>query len=189
MRKHATILIIVAAFMLGGLAGAFALLAQTRRIDVSATTSRSSWHEVAWPFPMDQWGKGAAFTCKAADCGADLTVYLRAKIGFCNCDGRLMDDADLNRVSDFDLFGSALYAQAPGRAITVAWMKGRVRPFAITGDHGDETMLSIGLHDNCDALVITAVLPRGRLTKIEPMVQDFLNGTSFARWAEDTLGL
>ena len=39
------------------------------------------WSEVPWPFPMDQWGKGKAFTCKAADCGTQVTLYIRAKIG------------------------------------------------------------------------------------------------------------
>jgi len=187
MRRHATILIIVAAFTLGGLAGALALLAQSRGIGATAAISHAAWREIAWPFPMDQWGKGTAFTCKAAACGADITVYLRAKIGFCNCSG-LMDDADLDRISDFDLFGGTLYPQAPGQPIEVAWMKGRIRPFAIRGGDGG-TMLSIGLHDHCDALVITAVLPRGRLAAVEPLVMEYLRSQAVARWAADTLGL
>ena len=35
------------------------------------------WLEVPWSFPIDQWGKGKAFTCKAADCGTAVTVYVR----------------------------------------------------------------------------------------------------------------
>jgi hypothetical protein len=189
MRKHATILIVAAAFTLGGLAGAFALLAQTRGSEATTTASDSAWREVAWPFPMDQWGKGTAFECRASGCGADVTVYLRAKIGFCNCKGGLADDTDLDRVSDFDLFGGALYAQAPGQPISVAWLKGRVRPFAIRNGWDDATMLSVGLHDHCDALVVTAVLSRGKLAQAEPKVRGFLNSKTVARWAEDALGL
>ncbi len=189
MRKHATTLTVVAAFTLGGLAGALALLAQTRGINVATVAPHATWREIAWPFPMDQWGKGTAFACRAADCGADVTVHLRAKVGFCNCSGGLTDDADLDRVSDFELFGGALYAQAPGQPLGVAWMKGRIRPFAIGNGRQGETMFSIGLHDHCDALVISAVLPRGQLAVAEPPLRDFLNSMTVARWAEDALGL
>ena len=30
----------------------------------------AAWSEVKWPFPIDQWGTGRAFHCRAADCGA-----------------------------------------------------------------------------------------------------------------------
>jgi hypothetical protein len=49
--------------------------------------------------------------------------------------------------------------------------------------------LSVGLHDHCDALVITAVLPRGMLGVAEPAVREFLSGKIVSRWAQDTLGL
>ena len=187
MRKHATFLIVVAAFMLGGLAGAFALLKP--RSSITDAGSGTAWREIAWPFPMDQWGKGVAFACRTAACGTGVTIYLRAKIGFCNCKGGLTDDADLDRVSDFDLFGGALYPQGPGQPISVAWMSGRVRPFAVREGRNEATMLSVGLHDHCDALVITAVLPRGELAMAEPAVRAFLGGNIVRRWAQDTLGL
>jgi hypothetical protein len=41
----------------------------------------SVWIEVAWPFPSDQWGAEKAFTCRPADCGSEVHVYLRAKVG------------------------------------------------------------------------------------------------------------
>ena len=33
----------------------------------AATATVPVWTEVAWPFPIDQWGKGKAFRCKAAE--------------------------------------------------------------------------------------------------------------------------
>src|SRR5476651_1913235 len=128
MRHRTALLSAVAAIALGGLASAFALLPER---PANKTASHSLWREVNWPFPMDQWGKGTAFQCSAADCGTEINVYLRAKIGFCNCATGMTDDADLDRVGDFDLFGGALYPQAAGQPVTVAWMKGRSRPFAI----------------------------------------------------------
>lgn len=187
MRHHAVLLSAVAAIALGGLVGASALLPERA---ASNTASHPVWHEVRWPFPMDQWGKGTAFQCSATDCGTEINVYLRAKIGFCNCTAGMTDDADLDRVGDFDLFGGALYPQATGQPVKVGWMKGRSRPFAIRdGRRDDATVLTVGLHDSCDALVATAVLERGQLVVVEPLVMDFLNSKTVVDWAEVTLGL
>lgn len=187
MRKHTTTLIAVAAFALGGLASAFALL-PVRPANTGAT-KHGVWREVAWPFPMDQWGKGTALQCDTADCGTPVTIYLRAKVGFCNCTSGMADDAELARVSDFDLFGGALYAQAAGQPVKAGFLKGRSRPYAIRIGNNDATMISVGLHDNCDALVATAVLERGQLAAIEPVLLDFLNGKTMREWAEVALGL
>jgi hypothetical protein len=189
MRKRTIILTAVAAFILGGIVSAWSLLPQQIAGD-AAGELHPVWHETSWPFPMDQWGKGTAFVCGAADCGTEVTIYLRAKIGFCNCTGGLTDDAALDRVSDFELFGGALYAQAPGQPVKAAWMTGRSRPFAIrTAQLGDATMISVGLHEHCDALVATAVMPRGQLAAVEPAVLDFLKSKIVAQWAEAALGL
>jgi hypothetical protein len=66
--RTTTAIATAAAVGLGGLAGAFALLASNRTADDGAAASppRPVWTEVLWPFPMDQWGKGKAFRCKAA---------------------------------------------------------------------------------------------------------------------------
>src|SRR5437588_7203020 len=63
----------------------------------------TAWAEVKWPFPMDQWGTGRAFRCRSADCGAEIEVYLRPKLGFCNCTTGVSDDAELDRVGDLEL--------------------------------------------------------------------------------------
>jgi hypothetical protein len=188
MRKHTVLLSAVAASALGGLASAFALLPE--RTAGANTAPPPMWREVRWPFPMDQWGKGTAFQCSAADCGTEINVYLRAKIGFCNCTTGMTDDADLDRVADFDLFGGALYPQAAGQPVKAGWMKGRSRPFAIRDiRQGEATILTVGLHDNCDALVATAVMERGQLAAVEPIVIEFLNSKIAVEWAEVTLGL
>jgi hypothetical protein len=148
------------------------------------------WTEVPWPFPIDQWGKGKAFACKAADCGTKVAVYIRAKIGFCNCSTGVADDDELDRISDFDLIGDRASAQGAGRPITVAWMKGRSRVFNAEGAMGAQvSALSIGFNDRCDAIVATAVVAPGHAADIEPAVLAFLNSRTVLRWAEVTLGL
>ena len=151
---------------------------------------RPVWTEVPWPFPMDQWGHGKAFACKAADCGTQVTVYIRAKIGFCNCSTGVADDAELDRISDFELIGSQAAPRAPGRPISVAWMKGRSRPFDAEGAMGAKlSALSVGLNHRCDAIVATAVVAPGRAPDIEPSVLEFLNSRPVLQWAATTVGL
>src|SRR5471032_506979 len=112
---------IVAAFALGGLV---ALLLYRAPGPPSAATVVASlhppvWIETKWPFPMDQWGEGRAFQCKAADCGAELALYIRSKIGFCSATVGVADDAELERLSDFDLMGSTTAARGTGHEIKV----------------------------------------------------------------------
>src|SRR5205085_5263445 len=156
MRKT-TVILAIAAFALGGLVGAYALLAERPVERGTAAGVHPAWSEVQWPFPMDQWGKGKAYRCKAADCGTEVTVYVRAKIGFCNCTTGVSDDEELDRISDYDLIGNKLAALGPGRPITIAWMKGRSRAFTIGGSKpAGKSALSVGFNDRCHAIVATA---------------------------------
>ena len=50
----------------------------------------------------------------ASDCGGEVTVYVRAKIGFCSCITGVSDDEELDRISDYDLLGNSSRARAPG---------------------------------------------------------------------------
>jgi hypothetical protein len=148
------------------------------------------WNEVKWPLPPDPWGRGLAFVCRAADCGTEVTLYLRAKIGFCNCTTGVADDEELERVADLDLFGSGREATAPGRLIAVASMRGRARPYTLTGAHPSiKSALAIAFNERCDVIVATVLLGREQPATIEPAVLELLNGDVVMRWAEVTLGL
>jgi hypothetical protein len=149
-----------------------------------------AWQEVAWRFPVDQWGTGKAFSCRRADCGHEVSLYLRAKLGSCDCTRGVADDDDLDRMSDFDLLGSEISPLAPGRPIKVGIMKGRVRAYALTAS-GEQArnVISVVVNDRCDMIVATSVLPRGRLEKVEPAVIEFLNSPAVLHWAEAAIGL
>jgi hypothetical protein len=191
--RMTTAIVVAAAFGLGGVVGAFALLAGNWALDdgaAAANPRRPVWTEVQWPFPMDQWGKGKAFRCKAADCGAEVNLYLRAKLGSCNCTTGVADDAELDRMSDFDLVGGEISPLGAGRPITIAWMKGRSRAYTLTARKPPgKTALSVAFNDRCDMVVATAVLPHDRPAMIEPGVLAFLNGSTVLGWAEVALGL
>src|SRR5437660_7470029 len=122
IRLRATILV----FALGaGLAGLLAGDAST------VGAPRPVWNEVKWPFPLDQWGLGKAFRCGADDCGTEIDLYLRAKIGFCNCTTGVADDPELDRVSDLELLSGRFVGLAEGREVAVGHMKGRSRPYRV----------------------------------------------------------
>jgi hypothetical protein len=183
--KRIAIAVSVAALLAGSVAGILLLRRDAPGPTVAAT---AVWSETAWPFPIDQFGKGKAFHCRAADCGTEVNLYIRAKIGFCNCTTGVADDEELGRISDFALFEMRLAALGPGQPIAVAWMKGRSRAFSIDGAAA-KSALSVGFNDRCDAIVATAVLGHDRPDKIEPALLAFLNSRTVLRWAEVTLGL
>jgi hypothetical protein len=155
----------------------------------AATATAPVWTEIAWPFPNDPWGKGKAFRCRATDCGAEVKVYLRAKIGFCNCTTGVADDDDVDRMGDLVLVGEAS-PLGTSRAIRIASMEGRSRAYTLNarGPHG-KTAISVVFRERCDMIAATAVLGHDRPAAIEPSVIEFLNGSTVMRWAETTLGL
>lgn len=185
--KQKAVIIAVVTVALGGLIGMTAWPAKPPMSDALPGEHPAVWTEAAWPFPIDQWGLGKAFRCAASDCGAEVSVYLRAKIGFCNCTTGVADDEELDRISDGSLLGDRVSPRGPGRPITVAWMKGRSRDYAIDGPY--KSMLSIGFNDRCDAIVATAVHRQQNAEQIEPAVLAFLNSKTVLHWAELKLGL
>ena len=148
----------------------------------------ATWSEVKWPFPLDQWGVGRAFRCQAVECGADISLYLRAKLGFCNCATGVSDDAELDRVGDLELLSAKFNGLREGRAITVGWMKGRSRPYRVAMRYGSpRTALAIAFNDKCDVVVATIVADD--ILAAERAALGFLNGDLVLRWAEKELGL
>jgi len=178
----------IAAASLGSLVAAVLAWSGLPR-HAAATATAPVWTEIAWPFPNDPWGKGKAFRCRAADCGAEVNVYLRAKIGFCNCTTGVADDDDVDRMGDLVLVGD-VSPLGTSRPIRIAWMEGRSRAYTLNARNPlGKTAISVVFRERCDMIAATAVLGRDRPEAIEPSVIEFLNGRTVMRWAEITLGL
>ena len=178
--------IVVALGMAGVLAGDTMTLGAGRQ--PADAGKPAAWSEVKWPFPLDQWGVGRAFRCPAADCGADISLYLRAKLGFCNCTTGVSDDTELDRVGDLELLSSKFDGLRDGRPITVGWMKGRSRPYRVTMAYAPaRSALAIAFNDKCDVVVATVVA--SDMAAAERAALAFLNGDLVLRWAEKELGL
>jgi len=171
------IALIAAALVLGAAALSFDRLGEP-------SAAQPAWTETAWPFPMDQWGQGKAFICKAADCGTELKVYIRAKIGFCSSTVGVSDDNELDRLSDFDFMNGATAGVGAGHIVNVAWMKGRLRTYAAAGK---PRALSIAYNNDSDAVVATVVAADAAVA--EPAVIAFLGSERMQAWVKQTLGL
>jgi hypothetical protein len=183
----------IAALSIAAVAAAMGGLALLRGAPAPDGRDRSRpqavWTEVAWPFPLDQWGVGKAFTCRASDCGSEIRVYVRAKLGFCNCATGVANDDDLDRMSDFELIGD-VKPLASGQPVRVGTMNGRDRAYALAPTNSlAKSLLSIVFNDRCDMVVATALLPHDQPAMLEPAVITFLNSPTVLHWAEATLGL
>ncbi len=186
-RIFAAVVVVLAA----GIGGYAMLLAakppgETEEMQSAPAGAGPIWNAAAWPFPIDQWGEGSAFQCKAADCGTEVTLYIRPKIGFCNCQTGVADDEELDRVSDLDLVGNARSALGPGRPIKVHWMKGRSRDYK-AGNTSAKPVLSLAFNNSCDVIVAT-VVSKGMPAAYEQAILEFLNGDMMKQWAVTALG-
>jgi hypothetical protein len=149
-----------------------------------------AWAATKWPFLIDQWGLGNAYHCKASGCGMDVTRYLRAKVGFCNCTTGITEDDELDRVGDMNLVDWQWHARALGAPVTVGWMKGHSRAFAIEGrDRRERHALTVAVSNKCDAVVATVVADRALTRDIERAALEFLGSAQVLRWAETNTGL
>lgn len=119
-----------------------------------AETSReANWQEIAWPFLRDAWPAGRAFRCRG--CGEAVELYVRPKIGFCNCDDGITDDDEVDRVSDLDLISDSFAPLAPGHVVHVADMEGRARAYDLhVSDGPRHVAIGIALHHRCDVVVV-----------------------------------
>src|SRR5258707_15370637 len=122
-----------------------------------AGSRRAGWQEIIWPFPRDGWPAGRAFRCGGGSCGGDIEIYIRPKIGFCNCDRGVADDDEVDRVADLDLLSERFVPKEAGRVIHVAGMVGRARSYDLRmSDGSPRTAIGIAVSRRCDLLVAVA---------------------------------
>jgi hypothetical protein len=136
--------------------GAIGLIAGDGLATDTPDTARAhpAFYATAWPFLLDQWGRGQAFRCAAADCGAQTTLYVRSKVGFCDCFNHVDDDDDIDRLTDFDLVGSdRVVPLAGGQVISVAGEPARTRAFRLDGRDGTRQLAAVVVATDCQALV------------------------------------
>jgi hypothetical protein len=177
----------IAAAGIGLMAGSVSVFGVRAPADLAAvaTAPALAFNEEKWPFLLDEWGVGKAFVCKPSVCGVKVEVYIRPKIGFCNCATGVSDDQELERVADTDLVTANALPAGPGHPVKVGWMKGLSRRYQASGGN----LLSIAFNNECDVVVAVATLGPGDPSVIEPAVMAFLRSDPVVQWAKKELGL
>jgi hypothetical protein len=161
----------VAICMLTGFAGY-----QHARSDIEG------WREIAWPFPRDGWPAGRAFRCATELCGEEIEVYVRPKVGFCNCYSGVADDDEVDRVADLDLMSERFAALEAGKAIRIAGMPGRMRTYDLRmADGSRHAAVGIAVARRCDLLVAVAQ-GKGTAPDVQRVALHFLASGDMGRW-------
>ena len=84
-------------------------------------------------------------------------VYVRPKIGFCNCDRGVADDDEVDRVADLDLMSERFAPLEAGNVVRVADMQGRIRAYDLKMSDGSRrAAIGIAVSRRCDLLVAVA---------------------------------
>ena len=147
-----------------------------------ARSDIAGWREIAWPFPRDGWPAGRAFRCASEFCGGEIEVYVRPKIGFCNCDSGVADDDEVDRVADLDLISERFAPLEPGQAIQIAGMQGRLRTYDLRMSDGSRhSAVGIAVSHRCDLLVAVAQ-GGGTARNIQHAALEFLGASEMTGW-------
>ncbi|MEH2602537.1 hypothetical protein V1277_001914 [Bradyrhizobium sp. AZCC 1588] len=174
--------IVVAAVALGALSGAAAYQHIVPRQGEQKGEQKGLWQEIAWSFPRDGWPAGRAFRCRGASCGDGIEVYVRPKIGFCNCDRGVADDDEVDRVADLDLLSERFTPIQAGDVISVADMPGRSRAYDLKMTGGTRhAAVGIAVSRRCDLLVAVAH-GKGDAMRVRRVALQLLGEDEMTRW-------
>jgi hypothetical protein len=174
-------LLIAAVIAIGALSGVSAVQHARSGAGVAGI---GHWREIAWPFPRDGWPAGRAFHCDPALCGDDVELYVRPKIGFCNCDSGVADDDEVDRVADLDLMSQRFVPLASGKVIRIAEMTGRSRSYDLAmADGSRHAAIGFALSRRCDLLVAVAQ-GNGDAPGVQRAALEFLGSGDMMRWMQ-----
>ena len=142
----------LAGSMMAGLAGlaAFANFYPKPDRDEQLT----GWRRIAWPFPRDAFPAGRAWKRD------DTEVYIRPKLGFCgNCDTGVVEDSEVDRVSDVDLLDEHFVPVREGKRIQLTDLAGRARLYRVRKGGRERIAEGIAVSYKCDLVVAIVVGP------------------------------
>jgi hypothetical protein len=187
MKRAPFAISIAAAIVVAGSAAAWGVWALAIPSAAPPGAMEPVWTEAKWPFLQDQWGIGKAFVCVAADCGVKIDLFIRPKIGFCNCSTGISDDKELERVADTDFVSPKVRPLGPSSPVKIGWMRGLSRTYLASEEKTN--LLSVAFNDECDVVVAVASLGKADPNAVAPAVLSFLGSTPMVLWAKKELGL
>jgi hypothetical protein len=154
---------------------------------VGASPRGEVWHGITWPFPRDGWPPGRAYRCSAASCGSEMELYVRPKIGFCNCDTGVADDDEVDRVADLDLISPQFRPLRLGEAVRIADMSGRLRSYDLKMNDGSlRHAVGMAVSHRCD-LMVAVVQGKASAADLQRAALDFLSSNAAANWIKSAM--
>jgi hypothetical protein len=148
----------------------------------SARSDLQAWREIGWPFARDGWPAGRAFRCADQSCGDGIELYVRPKIGFCNCDSGVADDDEVDRVADLDLLSESFVPLEPGKPIRIGDMSGRSRPYHLRmSDSSRHIAIGFAISRRCD-LLVAAAQGKGTANTVQSAAMEFLVSNKMTEW-------
>ncbi|HZP99246.1 MAG TPA: hypothetical protein VFB13_06895 [Reyranella sp.] len=141
------------------------------------------WHEMAWPFGRDAFPAGKAWR------NDDMRVYVRPKLGFCsNCDTGVVDDYEVDRVTDIDLIDENFVPAADGSRIHITDMTGRARLYRLKGPDG-KPMLAEGIAVNFNCDLVVAVVTGSKIDDpaVRKAAHEFIESNTVQVWVNKIL--
>ena len=140
------------------------------------------WRRITWPFPRDGWDEGQAWR------GHGLEVYVRPKLGFCgNCDTGVVDDSEVDRVTDIDLVDPLFTPVASGQRIQITDLVGRSRIYKLRSRGSSQLAEAIAVSYRCD-LVVAIVVGNVADEELRRKARRFLEADPVQDWINAQLG-
>jgi hypothetical protein len=174
--------IVIAALAFGALSGVTAYQKVYPRVGEGAGVR---WQEIDWSFPRDGWPAGRAFRCDGCD-GAEL--YVRPKLGFCNCDTGVADDDEVDRVADLDLISEHFAPLEQGQPVRIGELAGRSRSYQLSMSNGARHVaVGMAVSRRCD-LFVAVVQGSATAPELQLEAMRFLQSSEMRRWTMATLG-
>jgi len=147
------------------------------------------WHEVAWPFPRDAWPAGRAFRCGSAACGGSVEVYVRPKLGFCNCSTGVAGDDEVDGVSDMDMISADFIPRRPGEPVSIGGMAGRTRAYTLRMPDGTtRAAAGFAMSHRCDLVVAASQGQAAGSLQAQRAITELLEAGPIAGWIMSLLG-
>ena len=115
----------------------------------------ADWREAKWPFPRDAWPPGQAWSCVHQACTGQELFIARVKLGFCNCETGVQDDAEVDYVSDIDLVSPHFAALSSGQSMTLFGLNGRMRLYQYLQGTRPQFAIGMALSRKCDVLAMS----------------------------------
>ncbi|WP_424628306.1 hypothetical protein [Bradyrhizobium sp. SYSU BS000235] len=154
---------------------------------VGASERGQAWQSIAWPFPRDGWPPGHAYRCQAATCGSEMELYVRPKIGFCNCDTGVADDDEVDRVADLDMITPRFRPLQPGQVVQIAGMTGRTRNYSLNmSDGSTRQAVGMAVSHRCD-LMVAVVQGKASTADLQQRALALLSSHDEAGWIKSAM--